>query len=228
MAKEKTKKLYSVITGDIIKSSKLSLDKHKLLIKVMHGCSKEISLVYPGALKYEPELFRGDSWQLLIQKPELALNIALFYRAYLKAKMQLDSIDARMAISVGTVDFVESSFGVGDAYKVSGKALDKKGKRKIKFVSDRLSDTAVIDLIIQNTDFISSKWTNKQSKIVLLALKNKSQREISVKLHITQPAVSQQMDAAGWMIISENINYFKSVLVNASKPVTTKIKNKSF
>ena len=60
--------------------------------------------------------------------------------------MQLDSIDARMAISVGTVDFVESSFGVGDAYKISGKALDKKGKRKIKFVSDRLDDSAVLDL----------------------------------------------------------------------------------
>ena len=136
MAKEKTKKLYSVITGDIIKSSKLSLEKHKLLIKVMNSCAKEISMIYPGALKYEPELFRGDSWQLLIKQPELALNIALFYRAYLKAKMQLDSIDARMAISVGTVDFIESSFGVGNAYKISGKALDKKGKRKIKFVSD--------------------------------------------------------------------------------------------
>lgn len=112
MANENPKKLYSVITGDIVKSSKLSLDKHKLLIKVMRSCSKEIYKVFPGVLKYEPELFRGDSWQALIQKPELALSVALFYRAYLKAKMQLDSIDARMAISIGTVDFIKSSFGL--------------------------------------------------------------------------------------------------------------------
>ena len=222
MAKEKSKKLYSVITGDIVKSSRLSLDKHKLLIKVMRSCAIEIFSLFPGALKYNPELFRGDSWQLLIQKPESALSIAVFYRAYLKAKMQLDSIDARMAISVGTVDFVESSFGVGDAYKISGKALDKKGKRKIKFVLDRLDNSTVLDLLIQNTDFISSKWTHKQSKIILLALKNKSQSEIAKSLRITQPAVSQQMDTAGWTIISENLSYFRSVIIKASKPFSTK------
>jgi hypothetical protein len=127
----------------------------------MHNCPKEVSIVFPNALKYEPELFRGDSWQVLIQKPEFALYIALFYRAYLKAKMQIDSIDARMAISVGTVDFIESSFGIGNAYKISGKALDKKGKRKLKFVSDILSDSEILNLIIQNSDFISLKWTSR-------------------------------------------------------------------
>ena len=208
MAKEKTKKLYSVITGDIVKSSKLPLDKHKLLVKVMRNCSKEISNIFPDSLKYKPELFRGDSWQVLIKKPELALSIALFYRAYLRAKMQLSSIDARMAISIGTVDFIESSFGVGDAYKISGKALDKKGKRKIKFVSDILPNSDVIDLLIQNSDFISARWTSKQCKIVLLALQNRDQKAIASKLRISQQAVSKQIDAAGWMIVRQNISYF--------------------
>ncbi len=221
MAKEKTKKLYSVITGDIVKSSKLPLDKHKLLVKVMRNCSKEISNVFPDSLKYKPELFRGDSWQVLIKKPELALSIALFYRAYLRAKMQLSSIDARMAISIGTVDFIESSFGVGDAYKISGKALDKKGKRKIKFVSDILPDSNVIDLLIYNTDFISARWTSKQCKIVLLALQNRDQKAIASKLRISQQAVSKQIDAAGWMIVYDNVAYFKNVVLNASVPVKT-------
>jgi hypothetical protein len=219
MAKEKTKKLYSVITGDIVKSSKLPLDKHKLLVKVMRNCSKEISNIFPDSLKYKPELFRGDSWQVLIKKPELALSIALFYRAYLRAKMQLSSIDARMAISIGTVDFIESSFGVGDAYKISGKALDKKGKRKIKFVSDILSNSDVIDLLIYNTDFISTRWTSKQCKIVLLALQNRDQKAIASKLRISQQAVSKQIDAAGWMVVYDNVAYFKNVVLNASIPV---------
>jgi hypothetical protein len=219
MVKEKTKKLYSVITGDIVKSSKLSLDKHKLLVKVMRNCSKEISKIFPDSLKYQPELFRGDSWQVLIKKPELALSIALFYRAYLRAKMLLSSIDARMAISIGTVDFIESSFGVGDAYKISGKALDKKGKRKIKFVSDILPNSNAIDLLIHNTDFISARWTSKQCKIVLLALQNKDQKAIASKLRITQQAVSKQIDVAGWMIVSDNVDYFKNVVLNASIPV---------
>ncbi len=222
MAKEKIKKLYSVITGDIVKSSRLSLDQHKQLIKVMRSCSKEVYKVFPDALRYEPELFRGDSWQLLIKKPELALSIALFYRAYLKAKMQLNSIDSRMAISIGTVDFVESSFGVGDAYKISGKALDKKGKRKMKFVSDIILNADVLDLIIQNSDFISSRWTSKQCKIVLLALQNMDQKAIASKLRITQSAVSQQMDAAGWIVVADNLAYFQNVILGVSNNVKSK------
>lgn len=222
MAKEKTKKLYSVITGDIVKSSKLSLETHKLLVKVMKNSSKDISKIFPDALKYEPELFRGDSWQLLIKKPELALSIALFYRAYLKAKMQISSIDARMAISIGTVDYIESSFGVGNAYKISGKALDKKGKRKIRFVSDVIANSDVIDLIIWNTDYISSKWTSNQCKIVLLALQNMDQQSIAAKLCITQQAVSKQMDSIGWVIVEDNIKLFKNVLLSVSNNVKAK------
>lgn len=222
MATPKSKKLYSVLTGDIIKSSKLSIEMHKLLIKVMHNCSKELSIVFPGALKYEPELFRGDSWQLLIQKPEYALSIALFYRAYLKAKMQIDSIDARMALSFGTVDIIASSLGVGDAYKISGKALDKKGKRKMKFVSDILTNQQIIDLVVQNTDFISSRWTSRQSKIILLSLQYKNQKEIARKLRITQQAVSQHLDSAGWMIVAANIDYFVSTTKSYSKIIKLK------
>ncbi|HMN24554.1 MAG: hypothetical protein IT276_12060 [Ignavibacteriaceae bacterium] len=222
MAKEKTKKLYSVITGDIVKSSKLSLEHHKLLVKVMKNSSKDLSKIFPNTLKYEPELFRGDSWQLLIKQPELALSIAMFYRAYLKSKMQLSSIDARMAISIGTVDFIESSFGVGNAYKISGKALDKKGKRKIRFVSDVIPNSDVIDLLIQNTDYISSKWTSRQSKIVLLALQNMDQNAISSKLRISQQAVSKQIDSSGWMIVAENIDYFKHALLYTSNALKAK------
>lgn len=217
MSANKNQKLYSVITGDIVKSSKLSIDQHKKLIKVMRSCSKEVQKIFPGALKYEPELFRGDSWQLLVQKPEEALSIALFYRAYIKANMMIRKIDARMAISVGTVDFVESSFGIGDAYKISGKALDKKGKRRIKFVSDVVDDSSTIDLIIYNIDFISARWTANQSKIILLALQNNDQNTIAGKLKISQQAVSKQLDSTGWNIVYSNINYYKNILSNKNK-----------
>lgn len=224
MQENATQKLYSVITGDIVKSSRLSIEQHKKLVKVMRSCSKEVQKVFPGSLKYEPELFRGDSWQLLIKKPEEALSIALFYRAYLKANMMISKIDSRMAISVGTVDYVESSFGIGDAYKNSGKALDKKGKRKLKFVSDFVANSDIIDLIIYNVDFISTRWTSNQSKIILLALQNMDQNSIAVKLKISQQAVSKHLDVTGWDIVISNINYFKSVLfVSDKRNVSKKI-----
>ena len=136
--------------------------------------------------------------------------------------MNISKIDARMAISVGTVDYVESSFGVGDAYKTSGKALDKKGKRKLRFVSDFIPSSHIIDLIIYNIDFISTRRTSNQSKIILLALQDFDQNAIANKLHITQQAVSKQIDAAGWMIVSDNIAYFKSIVLSTSISAKTK------
>lgn len=222
MPQNRNPKLYSVITGDIIKSSKLSIEMHKKLVKVLRNCSKEVSKVFTGALKYEPELFRGDSWQLLIQKPEKALSIALFYRAYLKANLMVNKIDARMAISVGTVDYIESSAGVGDAYKISGKALDKKGKPKIKFVSEVIKNPEVIDLIVYNSDFISSRWTRNQSKIILLALQKYDQNKIALKLKISQQAVSKQLDSTGWDIISNNIEFFTNALLRNNRNIISK------
>ena len=73
-----------------------------------------------------------------------------------------------------------------------------------------------IDLIIYNADFISSRWTSNQCKIVLLALQNMDQRAIASKLRITQQAVSKQIDSAGWAIVSESIAYFKNAILNTS------------
>lgn len=77
-------------------------------------------------------------------------------------------------------------------------------------------------MIIQNTDFISSKWTSNQCKIVLLALQDLDQKTIASKLRITQQAVSKQMDAAGWMIVAENNVYFNNALLIASMLVKSK------
>jgi hypothetical protein len=77
-------------------------------------------------------------------------------------------------------------------------------------------------LIIQNSDFISSRWTSKQCKIILLALQNFDQKTMATKLRITQQAVSKQIDVAGWMIVADNITYFKNAVIDASILVKTK------
>jgi predicted transcriptional regulator len=48
------------------------------------------------------------------------------------------------------------------------------------------------------------------------------QKAIANKLHITQQAVSKQIDAAGWMIVTDNITYFKSIVLGTSISIKAK------
>lgn len=210
MAKEKKKsRLYSVITADVVKSSKLSIAKHRKLVDVIKKCGNELQKIFPAAFQYTPEYFRGDSWQVVLKKPELALKIVLYYRAFIRANMKLNSMDARMAISLGSIDFVKKSFGVGEAYRISGEAIDIKGKRRLKFIYNESEISELLDLLVENSDFISSRWTVRQCQIMLLAVKGYNQLQIARKIKVTQQAVSQQLDSAGWAVISRNINTFQ-------------------
>lgn len=219
--RDKKLKLYSVITADVVKSSKLSISKHKQLIEIIKKCSSEIQKVFPGTFQYTPEYFRGDSWQIVLKKPEYALAVVLFYRAFIRANMKISFLDARMAISLGTIDFVKKSFGVGEAYKISGEALDLKGKRRLKFIFNDKEISLLLDLIVENADFISSKWTVKQSQIIILALSGFNQLQIAKKIKVSQQAISQQLDSAGWSVISRNLAFFHSTISNLNNKATT-------
>lgn len=213
MSKEKKRnKLYSVITADIVKSSKLSIATHEKLIQVIKKCASEIQKVFPKTLQYTPEYFRGDSWQIVLKKPELALAIIIYYRAFIRANMKFSSMDARMAISLGSIDFVKKYFGVGEAYKISGEAIDIKGKRRFKFIYNKEGISELLDLLVENSDFISSRWTVKQCQVILLSMKGYNQLQIAKRLKVSQQAVSQQLDAAGWSVISKNIDYFQNTI----------------
>lgn len=209
---KKQNKLYSVITADVVKSSKLPIAKHKKLIQIIKSCATEIQKVFPASFQYAPEYFRGDSWQIVLKKPELALSIILFYRAYIRAYMKLSSMDARMAISLGTIDFVKKHFGVGEAYKISGEAIDIKGKRRFKFIYSEKEISELLDLLVENSDFISSRWTVRQCEVILLSMKGYNQLQIAKKIKVTQQAVSQQLDSAGWSVIAKNIVYFQNTI----------------
>lgn len=219
--KDNRLKLYSVITADVVKSSKLPITKHKQLINIIKKCGKEIQKVLPGTFQYTPEYFRGDSWQVVLKKPEYALAVVLFYRAFIRANMKISFIDARMAISIGSIDFVKKSFGVGEAYKISGEALDLKGKRRLKFIFNDKEISLLLDLLVENTDFISSKWTVKQSQIIILALSGFNQLQIAKKIKVSQQAISQQLDSAGWSVISRNLDYFQNTVLKLNDKIIT-------
>ncbi|MFA5403828.1 MAG: hypothetical protein WC358_02725, partial [Ignavibacteria bacterium] len=131
-------KIIGVITGDIIKSGNIDVEQRGSLLTELKKIGKEI----PKQLneKFSFEIIRGDSFQTLITKPHLALKIAVLMRAGLRSKTikkekLRNAWDARIAIGIGTADFIRKNINESDgvAFRYSGHLLEsmKKTDEKI-------------------------------------------------------------------------------------------------
>ena len=114
----------AVITGDIVRSELIALGKRDLLIQVLHQIVENLQDKSPMRM----ELFRGDSFQIVVDSPEMSLKIASMMRAGLKSNTPKGSKtewDARISIGIGTIDYQGDSIVTsdGEAFKLSGRGL---------------------------------------------------------------------------------------------------------
>lgn len=209
-------KLYAIITGDIVASSRLSSNKRKMLHNVMVDSSKVLQDEFKDAVPMGVDIFRGDSWQIILSKPAKALRLALFYRAMLRAKMESHRFDTRMAIALGRVDFIPGnrvSEGYGEAYRLSGKALESMPKASnMSFVFPGMELEKVLNVVIQLIDSISSRWSDRQALAVAGALRGWKQEKIAEKWwkkKVSQQAVAQHLSRAGWYPVEKGILFFE-------------------
>jgi len=219
MNDKKTEQLqYAVITGDLINSSKLSPKDWDRLHAIMKESSRILRESFKGIVPLDVDIFRGDSWQMLVVEPAKSLRLSLFYRAMIHAKMAIPNLDTRMAIAVGNIDAIPEtrvSEGHGEAYHLSGEALDRLNKSKatnMSFVHKKDEIAEIFDVIVQLIDAIATRWTDKQALAISGVLRGMKQEEIAEKLwdkRITQQAVAQHLSRAGWDAVERGIEYFE-------------------
>lgn len=211
----------AVITGDLINSSKLSPKEWEKLHAVMNEGSRLLRESFKEIVPLDVDIFRGDSWQMLVLEPAKALRISLFYRAMIRAKMEMRSLDTRMAIAIGKIDSIPKtrvSEGHGEAYKLSGEALDSLYRSKsgnLYFVHENDEHAATLDIIVRLIDAIATRWTDKQALAISGALKGMKQEDIADKLwekKITQQAIAQHLSRAGWNALEKGIDFFEKKL----------------
>jgi len=190
-----------------------------MLHNVMVESSNELRDEFEDAVPMGVDIFSGDSWQILLSKPEKALRLALFYRAMLRAKMELHKFDTRMAIAWGRIDHIpgnQLSEGYGEAYQLSGRALGKMPRaNNISFVFPGNEREHALKVIIQLIDTISSRWSDKQALAVTGALKGWKQENIAEMWKgkkISQQAVAQHLSRAGWYSVEKGILFFEQSL----------------
>ena len=208
-------KTYSVVTGDIVSSSRLSNRERKHLYDVMKQGSSELRQRYPHAVPFDVDIFRGDSWQFLVSDIPNTLRTALFYRLYIRIQMKNIS-DTRESIGVGKISFIPEtrvSEGTGPAYRISGKGLDglKQTRMSLEF-EDNTDFNSYAEILIMVIDSLVTSLTYKQALGVYGALQGWPQKDIVALWDppISQQAVSDHLKSARWGLLEKSVEYIEN------------------
>lgn len=233
-------KRYAVLTGDINASSRMDKREVKSLEKMLRASFREVVANLPDIEADHLTCFRGDSWQFVVGNATAAARAAVYFRASLIIQ-SYDAIGIRLnssaAIGFGSIDFFpdgESSAGGGEAYKLSGKCLDKIRKRLPGMsVSGLGPPDSGITAMLGVIDALIRHWTPSQARAVCLSLQSLTQLEIASKWEpkpITQQAVHKHLQSAGWPAIEPALNWIATTIkgCNAKNNLVDKVRQKSF
>ena len=212
----------AVLTGDIVRSSKLTSQSRSDLHSAIAETSDSIKSQFGDAIPYAVDVFRGDSWQLLVSDAGLALRVALFFRAFLRSRFEDVRIDTRISIGVGGVDFLPESgvsTGDGEAFRRSGWAFEELGRSFRMTYSSEDASARYLDVIVRLVDHPATFWTSRQAYAVSQALLGHTQEVIAeqwVDRPITQQAVAQHLARAGWHAVDTAVSFFEEDVRKAS------------
>ncbi|RHJ94871.1 hypothetical protein [Parabacteroides bouchesdurhonensis] len=187
-----------VITGDVINSTAIRVDWKKQLIDSIQDVADELTILTP----LEIEFFRGDSFQLVVDKPEEALKVAILLRAGLKRKTPPESKniwDARIALGVGEISYTSDKVVIsdGEAFHFSGWGLDEIGKQKLTIRTRWENVNEELKVSTAFADDIISDWTNSQAQVIYpTLLYQTSQKDIAIEYNKTAQNISKLLGTA--------------------------------
>lgn len=219
----------AVITADLIESSQY---EEEVLKKVLDTLTSEFDQIIKQHKKKNVRLsiYRGDSFQGIIEDPVNALLISLQIKAAInsihlkqtgKNRAYSKIADFKIAIGIGSIDMERKAISEsnGQAFQFSGRSLDemKTGNRKTRL---KTPDPEVDDEF--NTSFylldtITDKWSTASAEVVYYLLKGLKEQEIAAELNITQSAVNQRKKASGWEAITGLLERYQYVITKQFK-----------
>lgn len=203
----------AVLTGDIVNSEQVDDNQRALLIRVIRDIN--------NLQEWSPlsmDLFRGDSFQIVLGNPSMALLIATMARAYLLSNTPSNSPimwDARIAIGIGTVSYNSDSVVTsdGEAYRLSGRRLDSMTKERLAVDTCWEDVNGELNVGIAFIDDLINGWTPVQAQAVYLSVAKKlPQTEIANNLGKSQQAISKILAAAKENLLRLYLNRFETLI----------------
>lgn len=201
--------LKAILTCDIVNSTKISAAKEKKLKAVLSEVLADCKV----------EFYRGDSFQVLVDTPEDALQLALLCRVaainlYKDNKIQI--ADVRISIGVGTVKtpIKTLSTAKGEAFILSGRMFDTiaKTNQRIAISTNNEMANEGLQVISDFLNFIFEKITGKQAEVLFELLNNQTQIAIAQKTGKTKSTIHQLTTAVHWVQIEKILQYYSNII----------------
>lgn len=195
----------AVLTGDLIKSRQSDTATVDNAFDILHHAAQQFGAAWDIELRFTR--YRGDGWQIVLTKPGLLLDAALYLVARLKAGQA--QIATRISIGVGPVETLGSSNlsdATGQAFFISGDQLAHMGRNRMFALAGQgiaAEQVAIIDL----AEWIAAGWTATQAEAVAIHLEGQLTRheDIAEKLGVTRQAIQSRLSGAG-------LSYFDNAL----------------
>lgn len=211
-----TMDIKGVITGDIVNSTAIEPQNKQKLIESIQTLATELQAI--SQLKLE--IFRGDSFQLLVDEPSESLRIAILLRAGLQMNTPTPSgtkWDARVALGIGTISYEAENVVTsdGEAFHNSGWQFDDLGKSRLGIRTPWLEVNNELDVSTPFADEIITSWSTSQAQTIYHAIaSNKTQKEIAAQLATSPQNVSKLLNAAKEQLLRRYIDRFKQLIIN--------------
>lgn len=183
--------MIGVVTGDIINSKK---NKPGIWLAPL---KKELNRI--GKTPKCWEIYRGDSFQAVINKPEKALLVMMKIKAILKS---IKGTNVRMALGIGEKSYnaAKVTESNGSAFIHSGEKFEllKQEKQNFAIKSDWPEFDNEMNLYLKLGLVAMDNWTVNAAQIVRMAMANpgKSQEELGVIIGVGQSAISSRLKRA--------------------------------
>lgn len=206
----------AIITGDIIDSTMIPITQRQALLDII----KKVALYVQKLSSLRYEIFRGDSFQFVIDKPQQALIIAILLRAFLRKATPEESCniwDARVSIGIGEITYVSTDIATsdGEAFQLSGRGLDALGKRTLGIFTRWEDINEELQISTAFADDIISNWSRYQAEIMIASIgDNLKQKEIAIKFKKTPQAVNKTLISAKDNLIKMYIKRFETIILN--------------
>ena len=173
-----------VITSDVVNSTKISAGKRDLLLSVLQRIENDLQTISV----IDIEVYRGDSFQVLVEDAAKGMLCAILIRAGLMCfAPEEEKWDARLSLGIGDVQYENRrvTMSDGDAFRLSGRTFDEIGKRRlvVTTISDDINEELTLSCAF--ADDIISGWSKKQAQLMYQVLLNGTPRKELADLHST-------------------------------------------
>jgi len=201
----------AVISGDLIASSAKGGAAIDVAMASLAETAAHLSMLTESDTRFTRH--RGDGWQIYVDLPGLALSCALAMATALRRSGT--GLDTRQAIGFGRVERLPAETlggAYGEAFELSGRALDQMAKGARLCLANRLIVTPWHAALIALIDWQSARWSKEQAEAVQARLLDAARpnAELAAGLGISRQAFEARLSSAGFPALEPALQAFQS------------------